>query len=53
MKEYFKILILVTVITTLTILVMNLVFVEKIDIVHIALAGLLNGFVLALVLRKV
>ncbi len=53
MKEYLKLLIIITIITALTVLVMDLIFAEKINIYHTAIAGFINGVVLAFVLKKV
>lgn len=53
MRDYLKLLILVTVITTMTVLVVNLIFSESIDIYHVAIAGVINGVVLGFVLKKV
>lgn len=53
MKEYFKLLVITTVITALTIVVMDLIFTETIHIYRIALASFINGIVLGLVLKRV
>jgi hypothetical protein len=53
MKEYFKLLIITTVITALTIVVMDLIFTETINVYRVALASFVNGIVLGLVLKKV